>query len=185
MGIDLLRSGESWGEAVFGSAVAVLVVGGPIALILRYLRSGALVRAQIKWILYAAVLFAVSSQINIQAFSDSALRPALAALLEALGYVAVAGGVAIAITRHRLYEIDRLISRSVVYAAVVAVMVGLYFGLLYLLGTVLPFESGLAVAASTLGVVAVFSPVRRASWTAVSSGPGMTPLRWSAHSWDV
>ena len=161
LGIGLLQSGESWGEAVFGGAVGALVVGGPIALILRYFRSGAVVRAQIKWILYAAVLFAVSSQVNIQAFSDSALRPVFAALLESLGYVAIAGAVTMAITRHRLYEIDRLISRSVVYAAVVAVLAGLYFGLLYLLGTVLPFESDLAVAASTLGVVAVFNPVRR------------------------
>ena len=101
------------------------------------------------------------------------MRPVLAALLEALGYVAVAGGVAIAITRHRLYEIDRLISRSVVYAAVVAVMAGLYFGLLYLLGTVLPFESGLAVAASTLGVVAVFSPVRRRADRRRAAGAGL------------
>ena len=72
-----------------------------------------------------------------------------------------AAAIGIAITRHGLYEIDRLVSRTVTYAVVVGLLTAVFFGMITLLTLVLPAESDLATAASTLAVAALFNPVRR------------------------
>lgn len=69
--------------------------------------------------------------------------------------------IGIAILRYRLYEIDRLVSRTVTYGCVVAVLVGVYIGGVFVLGAVLPLEGDVAVAAATLAVAALFNPLRR------------------------
>jgi hypothetical protein len=72
--------------------------------------------------------------------------------------------VAIAVFKYRLYEIDRLINRTLVYGLLTALLVGVYAGLVFLLGRLLDpatGDSALAVAASTLAVAALFQPARR------------------------
>jgi hypothetical protein len=72
--------------------------------------------------------------------------------------------VAVAVLRYRLYEIDRLINRTLVYGLLTALLAGVYAGLVFLLGAVLDpaaGESSLAVAAATLAVAALFQPLRR------------------------
>ena len=69
--------------------------------------------------------------------------------------------VGIAILKYRLYDIDRLISRTLAYAIVTALLVGLYAGLVLLAVRVLSITSPVAVAASTLAAAALFSPLRR------------------------
>ena len=69
--------------------------------------------------------------------------------------------VAIAILRYRLYDIDRLISRTVSYAIVAAVLVAVYAGFTLVLGAVVGRNNPLAVAGATLTAAALFSPVRR------------------------
>jgi hypothetical protein len=69
--------------------------------------------------------------------------------------------VAIGVLRYRLYEIDRIISRTVGYLLVVALLGAVFFGVVTALSSVLPTESQLAVAASTLAVAALFNPVRK------------------------
>jgi hypothetical protein len=65
------------------------------------------------------------------------------------------------ILRYRLYEIDRLVSRTLAYAVVTGLLVGVYAGLVLLATQVLGFASTWAVAASTLAAAALFTPVRR------------------------
>ena len=67
----------------------------------------------------------------------------------------------VAILKYRLYDIDRILSRTVAYAIVTGVLVGVYAGLVLLATQVLRFASTWAVAASTLAAAALFTPVRR------------------------
>ena len=67
----------------------------------------------------------------------------------------------VAVLKYRLYDIDRLISRTVSYAVVTGLLVGLYVGLVLLAGHVLPVHDSITVAGATLVVAALFSPVRR------------------------
>jgi hypothetical protein len=73
----------------------------------------------------------------------------------------IPAAVGIAILKYRLYDIDRLISRTVSYAIVTGLLAGLYVGLVLLATEVLSITSPVAVAASTLAVAALFSPLRR------------------------
>ena len=66
-----------------------------------------------------------------------------------------------AILKYRLYEIDRLISRTLAYAIVTGLLVGVYAGLVLLATQVFRFHSSVAVAAATLAAAALFTPVRR------------------------
>lgn len=75
--------------------------------------------------------------------------------------------VGLAILRYRLYDIDRLISRTVSYGLISAVLLLTYAGGVFFLRRVLPGQSDLAVAASTLAVAALFNPVRRKVQSAV------------------
>ncbi len=67
----------------------------------------------------------------------------------------------VAILKYRLYEIDRIISRTLAYAIVTGLLVGAYAGLVLLATRVLSFHTPVAVAAATLAVAAVFNPLRR------------------------
>ena len=69
-------------------------------------------------------------------------------------------GIGIGILRYRLYDIDRLISRTLSYALLTGLLVGVFIGLVLLTTRVLPFSSPVGVAASTLLAAALFSPLR-------------------------
>ena len=77
------------------------------------------------------------------------------------GVAALPVSIGVGILKYRLYEIDRIISRTLAYAIVTGLLVGLYAGLVLLATEVLKFSSPVAVAASTLVAAALFNPVRR------------------------
>jgi hypothetical protein len=78
-----------------------------------------------------------------------------------VGLIALPVGIGVGILKYRLYEIDRIISRTLAYAIVTALLVGFYAGIVLLTTRVLAFSSPVAVAASTLAAAALFSPLRR------------------------
>jgi hypothetical protein len=78
-----------------------------------------------------------------------------------IGLVALPVSIGIGILRYRLYEIDRLISRTLSYALLTGLLAGVFAGLVLLLTRVLPFSSPVGVAASTLAVVMLVAPLRR------------------------
>ena len=88
-------------------------------------------------------------------------------VLGVLGHVAILAIFAVPVTmgvailKYRLYDIDRIISRTLAYASVTGLLVGVYAGLVLLAQQVLKASSPVAVAASTLAAAALFSPVRR------------------------
>ncbi len=123
------------------------------------------VRQQLKWFAYAAVMAGLALTLYFIAFSVSA-SPAVAKALEIVIILAVLGlpvAAGIAVLRYRLYEIDRVISRTLAYAVVTGVLtvlfVGIVLGLQAALAGLTQGET-LAVAISTLVVAALFQPVR-------------------------
>ncbi|HET8587714.1 MAG TPA: hypothetical protein VFM74_07560 [Candidatus Limnocylindria bacterium] len=161
LGIDgagpLLNTINGW-SSVLAPIVFGLVV---ISLVQRYRRGGPVDRAQIKWFLYPAAVAGAGMGIGltgIQVIGDLAWLIGLAAT--ALLPIAIG----IAILRHRLFDIDVIINRTLVYGGLTVVLAVVYVLSVLLLEQLLsPFtaDSGLAVAASTLGVVALFQPLRR------------------------
>ena len=78
-----------------------------------------------------------------------------------MGVAALPIAIGVAILKYRLYDIDRIISRTLAYAIVTGLLVGVYTGLVLLATQVLKFHSAVAVAAATLVAAALFNPVRR------------------------
>jgi hypothetical protein len=151
--------GDTW------SLPTVLI--GPLSLFVRYRRSSAIERQQIKWLAYAGtVSFALIVASNLTSGDLSNWLWATGACT--LGLLPIA--IAVAIFRYRLYDIDVLIRRTVIYATVSAMLIATYVAAVALLEFVLaPLTggSGVAVAISTLAVVALFQPLRRAIQGAV------------------
>src|SRR5450755_1701661 len=131
--------------------------------VLSWRRSAGERRQQVKWLASGAVVTIVSAIIAVS-FSSSGPTSTLldwADNLAWFGLAALPVSMGVGILRYRLYEIDRLISRTLAYAAVTALLVGVYAGLVLLSTHVLSLNSPVAVAASTLAAAALFNPLRR------------------------
>lgn len=125
-----------------------------ISAFVRWRRSDDLERNQIKWFFVAAVGLLISLLIAV-----ADINQVVNEVVFATGLTGVWVAIAVAVLKYRLYDIDRIISRTVSYAVVIAVLVGIYIGLVTAIGS--QFEGSLAVAASTLAVAALFNPLRR------------------------
>jgi hypothetical protein len=78
-----------------------------------------------------------------------------------IGFLALPVSIGVAVLRYRLFDIDRIVSRTLAYAIVTGLLVGVYAGLVLLTTEVFGFHTPVAVAASTLAAAALFTPVRR------------------------
>jgi hypothetical protein len=88
-------------------------------------------------------------------------------VLQSLAFLGLWTAIATAVLKYRLYEIDRIISRTLAYAIVTGLLVGVYAGLVLLTTQVFRVHTPVAVAASTLAAAALFSPLRRRVQTVV------------------
>lgn len=136
------------------SVQPMVFVLGAIAMIVRFRRAGTEQRQQLKWFVYASAVAAVV----VFVAADVSNNP-LPAFEIVTPLIPAAMGVAI--LRYRLYDIDRIISRTLSYAIVTGLLVGLYAGLVLLATEVLSITSPVAVAAATLAAAALFAPLRR------------------------
>lgn len=114
-------------------------------------------RRQYQWVLWALGFMVLALVVGLLGSASSPVwwLPML------IAYVALPLAIMVAILRHRLYEIDRVLSRTVAYSVVVALLAGVYAAATAVLALVLPSNSDLAVAASTLLVAGAFHPLRR------------------------
>lgn len=126
----------------------------------RWRRSDDVERHQIKWFFVAAVGLLIAFVVSFADFNQVLNEATMAT-----GLTGVWLAIAVAVLKYRLYDIDRILSRTVSYAVVIAVLVAIYIGLVTAIGS--QFEGSLAVAASTLAVAALFNPVRRRVQSAV------------------
>jgi hypothetical protein len=145
-----------------GTLVLFLLTDSAIgSIFVRFRRASPVERQQLKWFLFAgALLVAAILPDLVDLRIGNSVWPAVA--LAAFGLSPMAVGVAV--LRYRLYEIDRIISRSVSYGLLTGLLVALYLALVALLRLLLePLTGGssLAVAGSTLAVAAAFNPARR------------------------
>ena len=140
------------------------VVGAVACVVVRYRRSRGVERQQMKWFVYSAsllLLFPVSVLM-----SDFVVLPEIVSgLVLGLVLVALPTAVGTAILKHRLYDIDVIINRSLVYAPLTATLVLFYLGgvitLQYAFRTLTGQGSQIAIVASTLAIAALFNPLRR------------------------
>jgi hypothetical protein len=143
-----------------GGALAIGTVGSVLSVVVRFRRSRGTERQQLKWFLYAAAPIVAFPAID-------SLPVIVSGLLSGWVLLGLPTAIGIAVLRYRLYEIDLVINRTLVYGSL-TVMLGLFYVgsvlLLQLLFRVLTGrESQLAVVASTLVIAALFTPLRRRS----------------------
>ena len=128
------------------------------ALVVRWRRSDGVERLQYRWLFMGSSLFAVIVALgSVQLIPDDGFVAGLWLLAGA----AIPATIGVAVLRYRLYEIDRLISRTVTYLLVVGVLAAVFFAVVAATSSLLQTDSDLAVAASTLAVAAMFNPVRK------------------------
>jgi len=157
-----------WFNAVQG-VIIVAIFGLSLSFVVRqalsWRRASGERRQQLKWLASGATVSIVCLFLaGSSSSSSSSNGPTLWGVLSGLAWMGVAAlpvSIGVAILKYRLYEIDRIISRTLAYAIVTGLLVGVYAGLVLLATEVLRFRGSVAVAASTLVAVALFSPLRR------------------------
>jgi hypothetical protein len=151
-------------QAGGGIALFVGLAGALISLGARFRTARAEERQQLKWLLYAGGLVGLGVLVTVPL--ESLGGPSIVNLTNTISTLAVATvpiAMGVAILRHRLYDIDVVINRTLVYGALTATLAGAYLGSVLLLQLVLQpltANSSLAIAASTLAAAALFRPAR-------------------------
>jgi hypothetical protein len=151
LGIEIL---EAFDQGIPGFALVVILVlcilASALSVVVRYRRAVGRERLQLKWLMAAGVVAAAAyallffwDEFNVQ-----------------LVWSLIPIAIGMSVHRHHLYEIDRLISRTIVYAIVVGALAIVFASVIFVLQEVSPFQDDLAVAASTLAAAAAFNPVR-------------------------
>ena len=152
------QAGSPVGSPVLDLMIAVLISAALLvsvaALVVRFARSSGEERLQLKWCASAALLLVVVFVASIW------LNSATVNVLQSLAFLCLWAAIAVAVLKYRLYDIDRIISRTLAYTIVTGLLVGVYAGLVLLATQVLTLKSPVAVAGSTLVAAALFSPLR-------------------------
>ena len=157
---QLGTSGTNAGFAVVALLFFAISLSWVIRQVVLYRRSRGDRRQQLKWLLAGGsfAVFGFFIAITIGSGNNGVL--AAIGKVGFLGLIALPISIGIGILRYRLYEIDRLISRTLSYALLTGLLVGVFAGLVLLTTHVLPFSSPVGVAAATLAAAALFSPLR-------------------------
>jgi hypothetical protein len=146
------------------SLIFVTILLSALSLVIRYHRASGVERQQLKWVALAAVLTILFTVAQLS-WLNVVFSKVLWNLLETAQQIVLYTAVGIAILRHRLYDIDVVINRALVYVSLTATLIAVYFGGIVLVQTTLRTltgqESSLAVVASTLVIAALFNPLRR------------------------
>ena len=157
-----------WLDRLIGLGALLLIpsIGGAVAaVVVRFRRARGVERQQLKWCSFAAALLPLPFVVGDLPEWGMDVPPMLVDVLYILVLPLLPLSVGIAIRRYRLYEIDRIINRTLVYGLLTALLAGIYAGLVLVLGQLF---GGLgtepptwAVAGATLAVAALFQPARR------------------------
>lgn len=146
--------------------VVVILLSGVVSLVLQRRRSSGVTRAQLTWVVFGLVLLVTAIVLTFLFITVSVAMgaddPGDEAWILAYGVIiSFPLTFAVAILRYRLYEIDRIISRTIAYVAVVALLAAVFMGVVTAVGSLVQTESDIVIAASTLAVAALFNPLRQ------------------------
>jgi hypothetical protein len=151
----------AWWGAVQNAVLLALAVCGLVSLAgqaISYRRSSGERRQQLKWLMGGSA--AVLAGLFVSAVLS--FRPGVPGhVAEVLAIFALPVSMGVAILKYRLYDIDRILSRTLAYAIVTGLLVGVYAGLVLLATEVLGLHTPVAVATATLAAAALFNPLRR------------------------
>jgi hypothetical protein len=133
-----------------------------VSLSVRYRTGSWMLRQQIKWLVLTAAAFLASMLLLLLSTwtHQPGLNAAASAMSGVIPLLGIPAAISAAILKHHLYDIDRIISRTLSYTIVTGLLVGVYAGLVLLTTQVLSFSSPVAVAISALAAAALFSPLR-------------------------
>jgi hypothetical protein len=161
---------QEWFNTYFGVpwsiALAALTVLSVLSLFVRYKGAGILEREQIKWLLYACAIFILFYLPGIWISDRQDTVNVIWSLLFVLGILTIPLSIAVAILRYRLYDIDVIIRRTLVYGGLTATLALIYFGGIVLLQGLLATFTGesrseVVTVVTTLAIAALFTPLRR------------------------
>jgi hypothetical protein len=184
LGIRSAAAVSNWLDPVTPLALGLLALLSAASMIARFRRSRGGERQQLKWFTYGAALAALLYASFIATDLHLRLPLALSLLVTVPALVAIPGAIGVALLRYRLYDIDRIINRTLVYGLLTAALGLAYAGAVLALGQVFGRVStdppSWAVAGATLAVAALFQPARRRIQelgTGVSTAAGTTRPR--------
>src|SRR5829696_7546298 len=164
LGLALLKGSVLEDGGVGWVLLPASVVISAVSIAVRYRRATGEERQQIKWFVFASVLLAVGWSAQNVTSGSGELQVTFSYLLGITSLLGIPVAVGIAILRHRLYDIDHIINRTLVYGALTAMLALVYLGGVVLLQQAFRGltgqESQLAIVASTLAIAALFNPLR-------------------------
>jgi hypothetical protein len=146
-------------DVVASGTTVVAVVVGALSLVVRFRRARGTERQQLRWVALAAVL--VSLAILVVLAGMGVGSELLITWAGGICFAVLPLAIGAAVLRYRLYDLDRIVSRTLAYGLLTVLLGGGYAGLVLGLGQLLGRDSSLVVAAATLAVAALFQPARR------------------------
>jgi hypothetical protein len=145
---------------LFAFVTFIVILLATISLPVRFRRARGDERQQLKWVAYAAVLLGV-----VLLIAPILAPPLVSVIVTTLAFTGLTAAIAVAILKYRLYEIDRIINRTLVYGLLTTLLVAVYAVSVLVLGQVFggigAEPPSWAVAGATLAVAALFQPARR------------------------
>ena len=159
-----LASNDRSGTSTTAVVLILVYVGFGLAwlsrLVLAYRGSRGDYRQQLKWLLTSAAIGIAGLVLAVSTNGGHSFLALVGGIGFIVSLLALPIGLGVAILKYRLYEIDRLISRTISYLLVTGLLAGVFVGLVVFTTRVLPFSSPVGVAASTLAAAALFNPLR-------------------------
>lgn len=145
---------QEWVVPLLGGCLFVSFIGSVASLFVRYRRAGDVARLQLRWVAWAA-------SVVLTVYIASFFVPVLASSLVMVAYALIPAAMGVAVLHYRLYDIDRVVSRTVSYAVATGGVVLTYVAVIALFTRLVPLSSALAVSAATLASAAVLRPLLR------------------------
>jgi hypothetical protein len=162
--IGFLPTDFEFPDALWAAGLVILTLSCVASLIVRYRRARGVERQQMKWLFYACGLFGVLYLLDGSDWPTPFLND-LWNIIFTLSIMAIPTAIAVAILRYRLYDIDVIIRKTLIYSVVTGLLALVYLGLVVLLQEVFAQLSGeqspIAIVISTLVIAALFVPLRR------------------------